>query len=206
MPNNEPNLLTNNPMVDQFYDNTQSNVIRITDDKLKVILLENEDSLTKNNDYLTPLTLLISFVLTFCTTDFKDFLFLTAPVWKAFYLFLTVSSAVWLIIEWRKKKKSISIDDLIYKIRNQKLPSVIIGQGGIIIFSATYIWDNGQVDITDRIKDLIARDIKEGTVDPGVFGIPDPAYGKVKTLKVHYRINGQEKDFTKKDGEKFKIE
>ena len=37
--NNEPALLTDNPLVNEFYDNTQSNIIRINDDKLKVICL-----------------------------------------------------------------------------------------------------------------------------------------------------------------------
>ncbi len=101
MATNEPALLTNNPMVDNFYDNTQSNVIRITDDKLKVILLENKESLKRNNDFVAPLTLLISLILTFCTTNFRDFLTIGAPVWKALYLFLTIGSVIWLVIELR---------------------------------------------------------------------------------------------------------
>ena len=206
MANNEPALLTDNPMVDQFYDNTQSNIIRITDDKLKVILLENKESLIKNNDYLAPLTLLISLVLTFCTTDFKDFLKLPASVWMAFYLFLALGAAIWLLLEARKRKKSISIDELINKIRNQKIPSVIIGQGGIIIYSATYLWENGQVEVTGRIKELVSQGILQGIVDPGTFGIDDPVYGTKKTLKLHYRINGQEKDLSASDGETFRIE
>lgn len=203
---NEPNLLTNNPMVDQFYDNTQSNVIRITDDKLKVILMENKEGLIKSNDFLAPLILLISLVLTFCTTDFKDFLTISASVWKALYLFLTMGACIWLFLELKKRKKNISIDELITKIRNQKIPSVIIGQGGIIIYSATYLWNNGQVDITGRIKDLVSKGILHGVVDPGVFGIDDPIYGTPKTLKLHYRINGQEKELSKVDGETFRIE
>lgn len=202
----EPNLLTNNPMVDQFYDNTQSNVIRITDDKLKVILMENKEGLIKSNDFLAPLTLLISFVLTFCTTDFKDFLWISSSVWKAFYLFLTFGAAVWLFLELKKRKKNISIDELITKIRNQKIPSVIIGQGGIIIYSATYLWNNGQVDVTGRIKDLVSKGTLHGVVDPATFGIEDPIKGTQKTLKLHYRINGQEKELSKVDGETFRIE
>ena len=58
-------ISTDNPMVSQFYDNTQSNIIRITDDKLNVILLENKESIEKHGNYLSPLTLLISLVLTF---------------------------------------------------------------------------------------------------------------------------------------------
>lgn len=202
---NEPALLTDNPMVDQFYDNTQSNIIRITDDKLKVILLENKESLIKNNDFLAPMTLLISLILTFCTTNFQDF-FLPASVWTGFYLVLTVVAVIWLVIELRKRKKSITIDELINKIRNQKIPPVIIGQGGIIIYSATYLWDTGQIDITGRIKEMVSQGTLSAVVDPGNFGIDDPKFGTVKTLKIHYRINGQEKELTKNDGETYRIE
>lgn len=116
----EPALLTNNPMVENFYDNTQSNVIRITDDKLKVILLENKEGLRKQNDFIAPLTLLISLILTFCTTDFRDFLTVAAPVWKAFYFFLTIASFIWLFIELQRKRKTVTIDQLIEQIRRQK--------------------------------------------------------------------------------------
>lgn len=116
---NEPALLTDNPLVKEFYDNTQSNIIRINDDKLKVILYENKETITKNSNYLTPLTLLISFILTFCTTDFKEFGKIPATTWQSFYLFCSIGSLIWFIIELKKIKKVITIDELINKIKNQ---------------------------------------------------------------------------------------
>jgi hypothetical protein len=117
--NNEPALLTNNPLVKEFYDNTQSNIIRINDDKLKVILYENKDTITKSNNYIAPLTMTITLILTFCTTNFKDFAYVSANTWQGFYLFCCLGSIVCLVIELKKIKKSISIDDLINKIKNQ---------------------------------------------------------------------------------------
>lgn len=117
--NNEPALLTDNPLVNEFYDNTQSNIIRINDDKLKVILYENKETITKNSNYITPLTLLISFILTFCTTDFKEFAKIPATAWQGFYLFCGIASLIWLVIELKKIKKAITIDELINKIKNQ---------------------------------------------------------------------------------------
>jgi hypothetical protein len=119
MPTTEPEILTNNPLVREFYDNSQSNIVRINDDKLKVILLENKEMITKNNNFLTPLTLLISFILTFCTTDFKDFLTVSGSTWKAFYIFCGIATLIWLLIELKNIKKNCSIDDLIRKIKNQ---------------------------------------------------------------------------------------
>ena len=112
-------ILTNNPLVKEFYDNSQSNIVRINDDKLKVILLENKNSITKNNNFLTPLTLLISFILTFCTTDFKEFAKISGSTWQAFYIFCGVASFIWLILELLKIKKSVSVDQLIATIKNE---------------------------------------------------------------------------------------
>lgn len=117
--NNEPALLTNNPLVREFYDNSQSNIIRINDDKLKNILYENKEIISKNSNFWTPLTLFISLVLTFCTNNFKDFATISASTWQAFYMFCSLGSLIWLIIELFKIKKVNSIDDLINKIKNQ---------------------------------------------------------------------------------------
>ncbi len=117
MAGNEHAILTNNPFVKEFYDNSQSNIVSINDDKLKVILLENKESTNKNSNYQTPLTLLISFVLTFCTTEFKGFLKISANTWQGFYLSCSLASLIWLIVEARRIKKTISVDDLISKIK-----------------------------------------------------------------------------------------
>jgi hypothetical protein len=116
--NNEPALLTDNPLVNQFYDNTQSNIIRINDDKLKVILYENKETISNNQNFLTPLSLLITFILTYCTTDFKKFLEIPATTWEGFYFFCCLASIVWLFVELKKIKKNITLDQLIDKIKN----------------------------------------------------------------------------------------
>ena len=98
-------ISTDNPMVNQFYDNTQSNVIRISEDKLKVILLENKESIDKKSNFWTPLVLLITLILAFCTTDFKEFLTIPKEHWGGFFMFCTLGAVIWLIIELKKLKK-----------------------------------------------------------------------------------------------------
>ena len=204
MANNEPALLTDNPMVDNFYDNTQSNVIRITDDKLKVILLENKESLIKNNDFLAPLTLLISLILTFCTTDFREFLTITAPVWKAFYLFLTIAAAVWLFRELKGLKKRITIDQLIEKVRKQKPPTTITMLPGIVIHKATYGVVGTTIDLTDKVKEIVLGGTIEILSGNHING--DPVPGQVKTLTVECTVNGIKKSLTAIEGASIKIE
>jgi nucleoside phosphorylase len=76
----------------------------------------------------------------------------------------------------------------------------------ILIISATYEWLEGQVDVTPQIKEFINKNITTIIVDPSTFGIQDPAWGSEKTLFIHCKINGEEKSFKKKDGERFRIE
>jgi hypothetical protein len=121
--NNTPEAIsTDNPMVDQFYDNTQSNVIRITEDKLKVILLENKELIDKKSNFWTPLVLLITLILALCTTEFKSFLTIPKEYWGGFFMFCTVGSVIWLGIELKNTKKVLSTDELTAKIRAQNQP------------------------------------------------------------------------------------
>ena len=76
----------------------------------------------------------------------------------------------------------------------------------ILILSATYEWPNGQEDVTKQIKEFVEKGIITIVVDPATFQIKDPAYGVVKTLSIHCKINGQERVLIKKDGERFRIE
>lgn len=205
MATNEPALLTNNPMVDNFYDNTQSNVIRITDDKLKVILLENKESLKRNNDVIAPLTLLISLILTFCTTDFKDFLTIGAPVWKALYLFLALASVIWLVYELNRIRKTITIDELIDQIRRQRpSPTVMKRDNSITIHSATYGVDGTFVDVTSKVKELVMENIREIPSSNELGG--DPIYGKRKILEINFSIDGNKRTRTAIEGSILKLD
>jgi len=76
----------------------------------------------------------------------------------------------------------------------------------ILILSATYEWPGGQEDVTKQIKELVSKDINTIIVDPSTFGIKDPSWGVVKSLKIHCKINGQEREFKKIDGERFRLE
>lgn len=75
----------------------------------------------------------------------------------------------------------------------------------IKIYSASYGVRGKTVDVTNKIKDLVAQGIYEGSVSPGFFGVEDPAYGTPKVLKIHCRIYGKERELTFGDGHSFKI-
>lgn len=205
-----------------IHKNVKQEIIITTADKIKLVLINTREILTSQRDWWTPAGLLISFVTTLSTADFKDALGVSKQFWNALFVLLTIASAIWLIKSLYKLYKNWGQDDLAIiieqiQLKNSNpgtfpaenadpLPSPIIITKGITILSATYEWPNGQVDVTNQIKEFISNGIYTIIVDPSTFGILDPAYGMTKTLKIHCKIDGKEKIFAKKDGERFKIE
>lgn len=76
----------------------------------------------------------------------------------------------------------------------------------IKIYSANYGIVGHYRDVSLKLKNMISQGEYQGTATQAFLGIPDPAPGIVKNLKVHYRIHGKEKDFTVREGDTFKIE
>jgi len=204
MPANEPALLTNNPMVGDFYDNTQSNVIRITDDKLKVILMENKQSLSGSTDFLAPTTLLLSLILTYCTTDFREFLKVSAAVWQGFYFFLTLGTIAWLVIVLRKIKQSISVDQLIELVRKQKQPTSVTVILPLVIHNASYAAGATSVDVTNQVRHMISNNTFEIPASNALAGDPGP--GLQKTLTINCSISGEPKTFSAIEGSSIKLQ
>lgn len=95
---------------------------------------------------------------------------------------------------------------LVEMLDKKNVTTRINGNQNVLIRSATYEWSQGQVDVTKRIKEFVSKDIFTIMVDPSTFGIKDPAWGIPKTLYIHCKINGEPREFIKKDGERFKIE
>ncbi len=74
------------------------------------------------------------------------------------------------------------------------------------IYSAAYKWQDGHADVSSQIKRMVLRGVYQGLVVPKTFDIVDPAYGIPKTLVIHCRIHGIERELSFRDGETFKIE
>ena len=118
------NTADGNPLMDKLMSNVKSNVIQITEDKLKVILLVHLEKVGAGKRWITPATLLVTLGTTIATTTFKD-ASLAASTWEAAYWMALAGSAVWLAVSfiklWRNREGR-SIDALISKI---KPPDVI---------------------------------------------------------------------------------
>jgi|SRR6476661_3332474 len=107
--------------VDKKRTNVKTDLIEITEDKLKVILMENLQNLTLRNSWLTPFSLLVTCLLAAFTSDFKSIGDIDPNFWKYLFIFGSLASAIWLtikLIEIYNKSGKCSIGHLLKTIKN----------------------------------------------------------------------------------------
>jgi hypothetical protein len=75
----------------------------------------------------------------------------------------------------------------------------------ILIYSAKYGIGQQEVDVTNKIRELVKMEIFQGQVSPSFLGVADPVPGVPKALKIHCRIRGIERTLDVSDGEIFQI-
>ena len=108
-----------------IHKNVKQEIIITTSDKIKLVLISTKEILTAQRDWLTPFGLLISFVATLCTADFKDAFKLSKEFWHAIFVLLSVASTVWLLSCFYKLYRNWGKDNLDKIIEEIKLKNDI---------------------------------------------------------------------------------
>ena len=99
--------------IDSIHSNITPEILEITIDKLKIVLLENEGRISSSNDWQAPLGILLTIILVICTADFRQTLGIKPEVWSAIFWLGTGLSAIWLGRAVINRKKRMHIDELI---------------------------------------------------------------------------------------------
>jgi Na+/melibiose symporter-like transporter len=110
--------------IDEIHDNTSQELISITADKLKLILIENLEQVKSTGAWQMPLSLLITIVLVFCSAEFKLALGVSADTWRAVFSIGGVACLIWLIVCLFKPRKSKTLDEVISVIKNKTKSTV----------------------------------------------------------------------------------
>lgn len=105
--------------VHEVHSNLTAEVIEITSEKLELILREHVACLAKENAWHAPLGILITIILVLLTTDFKAAYGMTADTWNAIFVIATGLSIFWLISSLFKMSKSLSVEQLLDKVKNK---------------------------------------------------------------------------------------
>lgn len=100
------------------HSNLDNEIIQINHDKLQLILTDHSDSLEARKSWITPFSLLLTFLAVLSTSNFTKTFGLEPEVIKAIFVILTFISLGWLIVTLIKLKNSKSITELMCKIKN----------------------------------------------------------------------------------------
>lgn len=79
------------------HKNVRQEVIVATTDKIRLVLISTKEAMLSRREWQTPFGLLISFVITFCTADFKDAMNISKDVWFAVFVSLSIVCFVWFV-------------------------------------------------------------------------------------------------------------
>lgn len=104
-----------------IHKNVKQEIIITTEDKIKLVLINTREILKAQRDWWTPAGLLISFIATLSTSDFKDALSVPEEFWYAIFVLLTIASAIWLLISLIKLYNNWGQDNLAKIIAQIKL-------------------------------------------------------------------------------------
>ena len=105
------------------HKNVAQDIIVITEDKLKLRLIEQQNVWAQQRDWITPGSLFLAMLGTLWTNNFKAFLGIPANVWMALYIVLAVGSGVWLVIALLRAYKSrgkADIDNFVNRVKSNQ--------------------------------------------------------------------------------------
>lgn len=104
--------------VTTVHSNLSQEIVKITVDRLKLILQEHAENMEAKSGWGTPLGILITMLIVFPTTEFKEFLGLKAEVWQAGFIIAAVLTFAWLGRTIIDAIRSPSVGDVIEKIKS----------------------------------------------------------------------------------------
>lgn len=110
------------------YSVTGVDLLIVTDDKVKLWLIDNLKYVERKLRWIIPLGILIPIALTFCTCSFNvTALGVPGAKWEAFFFILGLIAVIWLIYEviWIIimvcRKKALSIDKMVHRLKEESI-------------------------------------------------------------------------------------
>jgi hypothetical protein len=102
--------------VTSVHDNVAQEVVRITVDRLKLVLSQHLEDLEARRQWIAPLGIVLTLLITFATTTFKEFVF-PAATWEAFFMMATLLCSVWFVRTAYRSWRAGSVDDVVERLK-----------------------------------------------------------------------------------------
>ena len=110
----QPNQIT----ISTIHTNTELTLIQITEDKLRLVLIEHLAAVESKKRWHVPLGVFLALVPVILTSDFKDVGSIDKATWRGFFMFLSLASFGWLVLASGGALKSVTLDGLVQKVKN----------------------------------------------------------------------------------------
>lgn len=108
--------------ISTIHVNTEQTLVQITEDKLRLVLLEHLSRVEAKRRWQVPLGVLLALIPVLLTSEFKDVAFVEKATWKAFFMFASIGAVIWLAATLRTAFGSASLDQLVERIKNVANP------------------------------------------------------------------------------------
>lgn len=105
--------------IENIHSNVTPEILEISVDKLRIVLLENEKKISDANEWQTPFAILLTIIIVLCTATFKEFLSLSADSWHAIFIVGAVVTCIWFLSALFRRQKRMTISELIDRMKQQ---------------------------------------------------------------------------------------
>jgi hypothetical protein len=98
--------------------NVDQETIIITEDKIRLCMHQHLGRVEARREWIAPTGVLITLLIIFPTTTFKDFIF-TAAVWTAIFVIATLITFAWLIRAIIRARRAPSVEDIVRVMKRE---------------------------------------------------------------------------------------
>lgn len=105
--------------VDNIHDNSGTDIIMITTEKMQLILVESKNSFRAKDSWIAPLGVFLTIVLVLLTADFKSKFGFQPEFWSAIF-WISAAISLFATIYLYLKRGKIEIEDIMERIKTKK--------------------------------------------------------------------------------------
>ncbi|MFZ2494077.1 MAG: hypothetical protein WA208_21560 [Thermoanaerobaculia bacterium] len=110
-------LITQKVQVGGVYPNVEQKVILVTEDKVRLCLNANFQRAARSKQWLTVGGMILTFLLTLTTAQFRDFGGLSSQEWRGVMIAGLALSAFWFIVTIRWAANTPTIEDIVAELK-----------------------------------------------------------------------------------------
>lgn len=106
-------------LADEIVQNTKlhlnlgQDAIVITEDKVRLCLMEHLKRMEARRTWIAPVSVLVTIIAVFVTTEFKDDFVFKAATWEAIFFLLGVMNFGWLVVAVWRAWKAPNVEDIV---------------------------------------------------------------------------------------------